>query len=127
MQERRRGRIVNVASEAGRVGSSGSGIYSAAKAGVIGFTKAVAREAARYGVTCNAVAPGPIETPLLMAAPEALGDIGQKLVDTMVGSTVLRRLGQPDEVAAAITFLASDDASYVTGQALGVSGGLAMI
>jgi 2-hydroxycyclohexanecarboxyl-CoA dehydrogenase len=127
MQERRRGRIVNVASEAGRVGSSGSGIYSAAKAGVIGFTKAVAREAARYGVTCNAVAPGPIETPLLMAAPEALGEIGQKLVDTMVGSTVLRRLGQPDEVAAAITFLASDDASYVTGQALGVSGGLAMI
>ena len=127
MQERRRGRIVNVASEAGRVGSSGSGIYSAAKAGVIGFTKAIAREAARYGVTCNAVAPGPIETPLLMAAPEALGEVGQKLVDTMVGSTVLRRLGQPDEVAAAITFLASDDASFVTGQALGVSGGLAMI
>jgi len=127
MQERRRGRIVNVASEAGRVGSSGSGIYSAAKAGVIGFTKAVAREAARYGVTCNAVAPGPIETPLLMGAPEALGEVGQKLVDTMVGSTVLRRLGQPDEVAAAITFLASDDASFVTGQALGVSGGLAMI
>ncbi|HET8673231.1 MAG TPA: SDR family oxidoreductase [Thermoleophilaceae bacterium] len=127
MQERRRGRIVNVASEAGRVGSSGSGIYSAAKAGVIGFTKAVAREAARYGVTCNAVAPGPIETPLLMGAPEALGAVGQKLVDTMVGSTVLRRLGQPDEVAAAIAFLATDDASFVTGQALGVSGGLAMI
>jgi 2-hydroxycyclohexanecarboxyl-CoA dehydrogenase len=127
MQERRRGRIVNVASEAGRVGSSGSGIYSAAKAGVIGFTKAIARESARYGITCNAVAPGPIETPLLMAAPEVLGEVGQKLVDTMVGSTVLRRLGQPDEVAAAITFLASDDASFVTGQALGVSGGLAMI
>ena len=127
MQERRRGRIVNVASEAGRVGSSGSGIYSAAKAGVIGFTKAIARESARYGVTSNAVAPGPIETPLLMSAPEALGEVGQKLVDVMVGSTVLRRLGQPDEVAAAITFLASDDASYVTGQALGVSGGLAMI
>jgi 2-hydroxycyclohexanecarboxyl-CoA dehydrogenase len=127
MQERRRGRIVNVASEAGRVGSSGSGIYSAAKAGVIGFTKAVARESARYGVTCNAVAPGPIETPLLMQAPDALGDVGRKLIDVMVGSTVLRRLGQPDEVAAAITFLASDDASFVTGQALGVSGGLAMI
>ena len=127
MQERRRGRIVNVASEAGRVGSSGSAVYSAAKGGVIGFTKAVAREGARYGITCNAVAPGPIETPLLMAAPEALGDIGKKLVETMVGSTVLRRLGQPDEVAAAITFLASDDASFVTGQALGVSGGLARI
>ena len=115
MQERRAGSIVNVASEAGRVGSQGSAVYSAAKAGVIGFTKAIAREAARYGVTSNAVAPGPIETPLLMQAPEALGDVGQKLVDVMVGSTVLRRLGQPDEVAAAITFLASDDASFVTG------------
>jgi 2-hydroxycyclohexanecarboxyl-CoA dehydrogenase len=127
MQERGRGRIVNVASEAGRVGSHGSAVYSAAKGGVIGFTKAVAREAARYGVTSNAVAPGPIETPLLMAAPEQLGELGQKIVKTMVGSTALRRIGKPDEVAAAIVFLASDDASYVTGQALGVSGGLAMI
>jgi 2-hydroxycyclohexanecarboxyl-CoA dehydrogenase len=127
MQERRRGRIVNVASEAGRVGSHGSTVYSAAKGGVIGFTKAVAREGARYGVTSNAVAPGPIETPLLMAAPEQLGELGDKIVQGMIGQTVLRRLGTPDEVAAAITFLASDDASYVTGQALGVSGGLAMI
>ena len=127
MQERRRGRIVNVASEAGRVGSRGSAIYSAAKAGVIGFTKTLAREAARYEVTANAVAPGPIETPLLMAAPEALGEMGQRLVDGMVGATQLRRLGQPDEVAAAIAFLASDDASYVTGETLGVSGGLGMV
>jgi 2-hydroxycyclohexanecarboxyl-CoA dehydrogenase len=127
MQERRRGRIVNTASEAGRVGSSGSAIYSAAKAGVIGFTKAVAIENGRYGITCNAVAPGPIETPLLMAAPEALGDLGKRIVETMVGSTNLRRLGQPDEVAATIAFLASDDASYITGQSLGVSGGLARI
>ena len=127
MQERRRGRIVNVSSEAGRVGSSGSAVYSAAKGGVLGFTKAIAIENGRYGITCNAVAPGPIETPLLMAAPEALGDIGKRIVDTMIGSTNLRRLGQPDEVAAAIAFLASDDASYVTGQSLGVSGGLARI
>ena len=127
MQERRRGRIVNTASEAGRVGSSGSAAYSAAKAGVIGFTKTIAIENGRYGITSNAVAPGPIETPLLMAAPEQLGDVGRKLVETMVGSTNLRRLGQPDEVAAAIAFLASDDASYITGQALGVSGGLARI
>jgi 2-hydroxycyclohexanecarboxyl-CoA dehydrogenase len=127
MQERRYGRIVTTASEAGRVGSSGSAIYSAAKAGVIGFMKALAIENGRYGITCNAVAPGPIETPLLMAAPEALGEIGTKLVETMVASTNLRRLGQPEEVAGAIAFLASDDASYVTGQALGVSGGLARI
>jgi 2-hydroxycyclohexanecarboxyl-CoA dehydrogenase len=127
MQERRRGRIVNTASEAGRVGSSGSAVYSAAKAGVIGFTKAIAIENGRYGITCNAVAPGPIDTPLLMAAPKMLGDLGKRIVETMVGSTNLRRLGQPDEVAAAIAFLASDDASYVTGQTLGVSGGLARI
>ena len=127
MQERRAGRIVNVASEAGRVGSPGSGVYSAAKAGVLGITKAVAAESARYGVTCNAVAPGPIETPLLMAAPQYLGELGERLVQGMVGKTALRRLGQPDEVAAAIAFLASDDAAYVTGQSLGVSGGLAMI
>ncbi len=127
LQERRRGRIVNVASEAGRVGSQGSAIYSAAKAGVIGLTKAVARESARYGVTANAIAPGPIETPLLMSAPEQLGEIGQRLVEGMVGSTAMRRIGQPDEVAAAVAFLASDDAAYVTGQTLGVSGGLAMI
>jgi 2-hydroxycyclohexanecarboxyl-CoA dehydrogenase len=127
MQERRRGRIVNVSSEAGRVGSSGSAIYSAAKSGVLGLTKALAIENGRYGITVNAVAPGPIETPLLMAAPEALGDIGKRIVDTMISSTNLRRLGQPDEVAAAIAFLASDDASYVTGQSLGVSGGLARI
>jgi 2-hydroxycyclohexanecarboxyl-CoA dehydrogenase len=127
MQERRRGRIVNTASEAGRVGSSGSAVYSAAKAGVIGFTKTIAIENGRYGITCNAVAPGPIDTPLLMAAPERFGDLGKRIVETMVGSTNLRRLGQPEEVAAAIAFLASDDASFVTGQALGVSGGLARI
>jgi 2-hydroxycyclohexanecarboxyl-CoA dehydrogenase len=127
MQERGRGRIVNVASEAGRVGSQGSAVYSAAKAGVIGFTKAVARESARYGITCNAVAPGPIETPLLMAAPEQLGELGERLVKGMVGNTAMRRIGQPEEVAAAVAFLASDDASFVTGETLGVSGGLGML
>ena len=127
MTERGGGRIVNVASEAGRVGSNGSAAYSAAKGGVIAFTKAIAREAARFGVLCNAVAPGPIDTPLLNRAPEELGDLGRKIVEVMVGSTALRRLGQPDEVGAVIAFLCSDDASYVTGQALGVSGGLAMI
>jgi 2-hydroxycyclohexanecarboxyl-CoA dehydrogenase len=126
MQERRSGSIVNVASEAGRVGSQGSATYSAAKAGVIGFTKAIAREAARYRVRCNAVAPGPIETPLLNAAPAMLGEIGERLKQGMVNATALQRIGEPDEVAAAITFLASEDAAYVTGQTLGVSGGLSM-
>src|SRR5436190_14637820 len=124
MQERRRGRIVNVASEAGRVGSPGSGVYSAAKAGVIGLTKAVAAESARYGVTCNAIAPGPIETPLLMSAPEEFKEVGERVVQNMIAKTVLRRLGQPEEVAAVIAFLASDDASYMTGQTVGVSGGM---
>jgi 2-hydroxycyclohexanecarboxyl-CoA dehydrogenase len=126
MQERRSGAIVNVASEAGRVGSQGSVVYSAAKAGVIGFTKAIAREAARYRVRCNAVAPGPIETPLLNAAPAMLGELGERLKKAMVDSTALGRSGEPEEVAAAIVFLASDEASYVTGQTLNVSGGLSM-
>jgi 2-hydroxycyclohexanecarboxyl-CoA dehydrogenase len=126
MQERRSGSIVNVASEAGRVGSPGSAVYSAAKAGVIGFTKAIAREGARYRVRCNAVAPGPIETPLLNAAPALLGEIGERLKAAMVNSTALKRSGEADEVAATIAFLASEDASYVTGQTLGVSGGLSM-
>src|SRR3954470_5483938 len=126
MHERGGGTIVNVASEAGRVGSQGSATYSAAKAGVIGFTKAIARESARYGVRCNAVAPGPIETPLLNAAPQQLGELGVRLKQAMVNATTLGRLGEPEEVAAAIAFLASDDASYVTGQTLNVSGGLSM-
>jgi 2-hydroxycyclohexanecarboxyl-CoA dehydrogenase len=126
MQEAGYGRMVNIASEAGRVGSKGSAVYSAAKAGVIGFTKVMAREGARFGITANAIAPGPIETPLLMQARE-LGEIGDKVIETMKAGTQLRRLGQPEEVAAAVAFLASDDASYVTGETLGVSGGLGMV
>jgi 2-hydroxycyclohexanecarboxyl-CoA dehydrogenase len=126
MQEAGYGRIVNIASEAGRVGSKGSAVYSAAKGGVIAFTKVMAREGARFAITANAIAPGPIETPLLMQARE-LGEIGEKIIDTMKAGTQLRRLGQPEEVAAAVAFLASDDASYVTGETLGVSGGLGMV
>jgi 2-hydroxycyclohexanecarboxyl-CoA dehydrogenase len=126
MQEAGYGRMVNIASEAGRVGSKGSAVYSAAKGGVIAFTKVMAREGARYGITANAIAPGPIETPLLMQAKE-FGEIGDKIIETMKAGTQLRRLGQPDEVAAAVAFLASDDSSYVTGETLGVSGGLGMV
>jgi 2-hydroxycyclohexanecarboxyl-CoA dehydrogenase len=126
MQRRGRGAIINVASEAGRVGSQGSVVYSAAKGGVIAFTRAVARESSRFGVRVNAVAPGPIDTPLLNAAPEQLGEIGERLKAGMIAATSMRRIGQPEEVAAAIAFLASDDASFVTGQTINVSGGLSM-
>ena len=119
---------MNVASEAGRVGSSGSAAYSAAKGGVIAFTKTIAREGARYGVLCNAVAPGPIDTPLLNRAPAELGAAGRqghrddgRLAPCCAGWAPRTR--SPPTIA----FLCSDDASYVTGQTLGVSGGLAMI
>ncbi len=126
MQAAGYGRIVSTSSEAGRVGSKGSAVYSAAKGGVIAFMKVIARENARYGITANSIAPGPIETPLLMGATE-FGEMGQKIIETMKAGTQLGRLGQPEEVAAAIAFLASDDASYVTGETLGVSGGLGMV
>ena len=126
MQEAGYGRIVSISSEAGRVGSKGSAVYSAAKGGVISFMKVIARENARYGITANSIAPGPIETPLLMQAAE-MGEIGQKVIETMKGATQMRRLGTPDEVAAAVTFLAAEESSYVTGETLGVSGGLGMV
>ncbi len=126
MQAAGYGRIVSISSEAGRVGSKGSAVYSAAKGGVVAFMKTIARENARYAITANSIAPGPIETPLLMGARE-LGPVGEKLIETMRGMTQLGRLGRPDEVAAAAAFLASEEASYVTGETLGVSGGLGMV
>jgi 2-hydroxycyclohexanecarboxyl-CoA dehydrogenase len=126
MQERGGGAIVNVASEAGRVGSQLAVVYSATKAGAIGFTKALAKESARFGVRVNAVAPGPIDTQMVRGA-EVLGEIGERMVQGMIDSTAMKRLGEPDEVAAAIAYLASDEASYVTGETLGVSGGLGMM
>ncbi len=126
MQQAGYGRIVSISSEAGRVGSKGSAVYSAAKGGIVAFMKAIARENARYGITANSIAPGPIETPLLMGARE-FGEIGEKVIETMKEATQMKRLGQPDEVAAAVAFLASEDATYVTGETLGVSGGLGMV
>ncbi len=127
MQARGRGVIVNVASEAGRVGAVGGAVYSAAKAGVIGFTKAMAREAVAFGVRVNAVAPGPIETPMLNGAADDAGRLGAKLRQGMIDATLMGRTGQPEEVAASIAFLASDDAAYITGHTLPVSGGLTLV
>ena len=126
MQQAKYGRIVSISSEAGRVGSKGSAVYSATKGGVVAFMKGIARENARYGITANSIAPGPIETPLLMGAKE-FGEIGEKVIETMKDATQMKRLGQPEEVAAAVAFLASEDATYVTGETLGVSGGLGMV
>jgi 2-hydroxycyclohexanecarboxyl-CoA dehydrogenase len=126
MLERRTGVIVNVASEAGRSGMVGGAVYAAAKAGVIGFTKAIALESVRFGVRCNAVAPGPIDTKLLNGSAEAYGERGAKIRQMMIDSTAMRRLGTPEEVAGAIVFLASDDATFITGQTIAVSGGLSM-
>jgi 2-hydroxycyclohexanecarboxyl-CoA dehydrogenase len=127
MQERGRGAIVNVASEAGRVGSELGVVYSASKAGMIGFTKALARETARRGVRVNAVAAGPIETPMLRRPADALGQVGERFVRGMIAATAMRRAGAPEEVAGAIAYLAGDDASFVTGETIGVSGGLGMM
>ncbi|MGH3261320.1 MAG: SDR family NAD(P)-dependent oxidoreductase [Trebonia sp.] len=114
------GKVVNLGSDAGRVGSSGEAVYSAAKGGVIAFTKAIAREVARDGVNVNCVCPGPTDTPLFAS----IG--GEKLRDALVKAIPLRRLGDPDDIASAVAFLVSDEASFITGQTVSVSGGLTM-
>ena len=111
------GRIVNISSAAGVMGNAGQANYSASKAGVIGLTKAVARELASKGVTCNAVAPGFIRTDMTKSFDET---------DPLVASIPLKRMGQPEEVAEAVAFLVGDGAAYITGQVLGVDGGMAM-
>lgn len=124
MQERRYGRIVTIGSEAGRLGSKGNAVYAAAKGAVVAFTKSIAGENGRYGITANTVVAGPIETPLLDLVRK--GEKGERMVETMTRATQLRRLGRPEEVAAAVAFLASEEASYITGEALGVSGGMGL-
>jgi 2-hydroxycyclohexanecarboxyl-CoA dehydrogenase len=121
MQAAGYGRIVNVASEAGRLGSRGGAVYAAAKGGAIAFTRSIARENGRKGITANVVAPGPIDTPLLR---QAVAQGGEKLMGAMTEATLAGRLGSPDEVAAVVAFLASDAAGYVTGEVIGVSGGM---
>jgi 2-hydroxycyclohexanecarboxyl-CoA dehydrogenase len=124
MQSAGYGRIVNVSSEAGRIGSKRGSVYAAAKGGVIAFTKSIARENARYGITANNILPGPIETPMLEA--NRRGPRGEEVVAAMAGATLLQRIGQPAEVAVAVAFLASEVASYITGETLGVSGGMGL-
>jgi 2-hydroxycyclohexanecarboxyl-CoA dehydrogenase len=119
MQRQRWGRIVTISSEAGRIGAKGNAVYAAAKGGVIAFTKSIARENGRYGITVNAVAPGPIDTPLLR-------EMSDHHIEAITGSTQLGRLGTPEEVAAAVAFLVDDEASYVTGETICVSGGMGL-
>jgi len=125
MVARRFGRVIQIASDAGRVGSSLESVYSAAKGGLIAFAKTVAREVARSGVTSNSVCPGPTQTPLLegMAAAD---ERGRKIVEGLARAVPIGRLGTPEDVAAAVAFLASDAAGFITGQTLSVSGGLTM-
>jgi 2-hydroxycyclohexanecarboxyl-CoA dehydrogenase len=122
MQDARYGRIVNVSSEAGRLGSKRGSVYAAAKAGVIAFTKSIARENARFNITANNVLPGPIETPMLELNRQ--GPKGDQVIAAMAAATLLNRIGEPEEVANVVAFLVSDRASYVTGETLGVSGGM---
>ena len=122
MIERRSGRIVSIASDAGRVGSSGEAVYSATKGGVIAFSKTLARETARYGIRVNCVCPGPTETALLAQVAE----YSEKLYAGLARAIPLGRTAQPDDIAPAVAFLVSDGAGYITGQTLSVSGGLTM-
>lgn len=124
MVERGWGRVVNIGSDAGRVGSSLESVYAGAKSAVIAVTKTIAREVARSGVTANTVCPGPTRTPLLEGM--ASGEEGEKLLASLERAVPMRRLGEPEDVAAAVAFLASERAGYITGQTLSVSGGLTM-
>jgi 2-hydroxycyclohexanecarboxyl-CoA dehydrogenase len=125
MVERGWGRIVNIGSDAGRVGSSFESVYSGAKGAVIAFTKTIARESARYGVTANTVCPGPTDTPML-AGIAAAGDDAERVIGAMTRAVPMRRLARPEEIAAAVAFFASEQAGFITGQTLSVSGGLTM-
>ena len=122
MVSRNYGKIVNIASDAGRVGSSGESVYSACKGGIIAFTKTLARELVRYNINVNVVCPGPSDTPMLAE----MGKENPQIIEAVTRAIPMRRLAQPGDIAAAVAFLASDEASYITGQTLSVSGGLTM-
>jgi 2-hydroxycyclohexanecarboxyl-CoA dehydrogenase len=125
MVERNAGRIVNIASDAARGGSSGEAVYSACKGGLVALSKTLAREHARHNITVNVVCPGPTDTALLAGVAEGARDPA-KLIEAFRSAIPLGRLGQPDDLASAIVFFGSDDASFITGQVISVSGGLTM-
>jgi 2-hydroxycyclohexanecarboxyl-CoA dehydrogenase len=125
MVARRAGRIVNIASDAARVGSSGEAVYAACKGGLVAFSKTIAREHARHGITVNVVCPGPTDTALFADYKEGAGN-PEKLVEAFKRSIPLGRIGRPEDLPGAILFFASEEAAYVTGQVLSVSGGLTM-
>jgi 2-hydroxycyclohexanecarboxyl-CoA dehydrogenase len=125
MTEREFGRVINIGSDAGRVGSSLEAVYSGAKGGIIAFTKTLAREVAAKGVTANTVCPGPTDTPALRKFADGAGD-AEKVVSGMTRAVPMRRLGTPEDIGPAVAFLASDGAGFITGQTLSVSGGLTM-
>ena len=119
------GKIINIASDAGRVGSSGESVYSACKGGIIAFSKTLARETARKDVRVNVVCPGPTDTALLRSFMGE-GEYGQKIYEGLKRAIPLKRLGQPEDIPGIVAFLASDDANFITGQVISVSGGLTM-
>jgi 2-hydroxycyclohexanecarboxyl-CoA dehydrogenase len=125
MLARGRGRIVNISSDAARVGSSGEAVYSACKGGIISFSKTLAREVARKGITVNVVCPGPTDTPILRGFLGE-GDAGKKVYDALVRAIPMKRVGQPDDIPGIVAFLASEEAGFITGQVISVSGGLTM-
>ncbi|SFP98499.1 2-hydroxycyclohexanecarboxyl-CoA dehydrogenase [Variovorax sp. OK605] len=125
MAARKAGRIVNIASDAARVGSSGEAVYAACKGGLVAFSKTIAREHARHGITVNVVCPGPTDTALFADYKQGAGN-PEKLMEAFTRSIPLGRIGQPSDLPGAILFFASDDAAFVTGQVLSVSGGLTM-
>jgi 2-hydroxycyclohexanecarboxyl-CoA dehydrogenase len=125
MMERAFGRVINIGSDAGRVGSSLEAVYSGAKGGLIAFTKTLAREVATKGVTANAVCPGPTDTPMLRNFASNAGD-AEKVIGGMTRAVPMKRLGRPEDIGPAVAFLASDEAAFITGQTLSVSGGLTM-
>ncbi|SPM34820.1 NAD(P)-dependent dehydrogenase, short-chain alcohol dehydrogenase family [Mycobacterium rhizamassiliense] len=126
MVERGFGRVINIGSDAGRVGSSLEAVYSGAKGGIIAFSKTLAREVATKGVTVNTVCPGPTDTPALRKFADSSGQDADKVLGGMTRSVPMKRLAAPADIAAAVAFFASDAAGYITGQTLSVSGGLTM-